>query len=133
MFDPWDLVRLDPTLRVRWSRTMPDSMLGATDGHRRIWLNRRQLHSQAEERCTLTHELVHWEWSHVGRQPAAVEHRVREATAALLIRRSDLMREVRWTQDVYELAELLTVTPVVLRDRLVMDDVREALQKRSLI
>lgn len=133
MFDPWDLVRLDPKLCVRWSRDMPDTMLGATDGQHWIWLNRHQVRSQAEERCTLTHELVHREWSHVGRQPPAVERRVRETTAGLLITRQDLSRELAWTQDVYELADLLTVTPAVLRDRLEMEDVAELIKSRSLI
>jgi len=129
MFDPWDTARINPRIHIRWSRTMRDDLLGATNGVDTIWLNRRILTSQSDRRCTLTHELVHLNLGHQGHQPEAVEKQVRAITAQLLITRPQLVDGLGWTRDLYELAEHLWVTPPVLRDRLEQPDARALMER----
>lgn len=123
---------MDPAVRVRWSKTMPSNVLGYTDGRSYIWLNRHEVRSQAEARCVLAHELVHLGMGHLGHQPLAVERRVRQAAATLLITLAALASEIRWTQDVHELAEQLGVTPAVLRDRLELPDARSLMERAQM-
>ena len=97
-------------------------MRGLTDGERLIIL--RPGLSRVEERCTLTHELVHLHYGHRAHQEARAERHVRDVTARLLIPVTLLEDGLAWTQDVHELAEHLEVTPQVLRDRLAHADAR---------
>lgn len=66
---------------------------------RRIWLNRTL--TQAERRCTLTHELVHRERGPIPAGPGAVEREERiidEIASRRLITMAALVDGLRWTQ-----------------------------------
>lgn len=133
MFDPGLAVRSQQkTIRVIRSRDMPSDLLGSTNGIDKIWLNRNILTTKVDERCTLTHELVHLMAGHEGHQPEAVERRVRHQAAALLITAEALLDGMRWTSDLYELAECLAVTPPVMRDRLELPDARSLLERAQI-
>jgi hypothetical protein len=75
--------------------------------------------TQAEQRCTLTHELIHIE-----RGPVAVEHReaeervVRDLTARRLITDEALVNALAESFDEWDLAEALWADVEVVRDRL---------------
>lgn len=117
-FSPWRILRAMTEVRLVYELAMPDQWLGASSpSERTIWINARRCRSQAEKRCTLTHELVHLHHGHEGHQPPAVERRVREEAARLLVWVEDLADVTAWTSDLHVAADELWVTPQVLRDR----------------
>jgi hypothetical protein len=81
-----------------------------------VWMARDQL--QAERRCTLTHELVHLEWGHMGEQPPAIELAVRVEASRRLIPIEDLVRVAVWAHGLEEAAEELWVDEETLQTRL---------------
>lgn len=123
-FNPWRTLRDLRSVKLVYDTSLPGEWLGAcSTSRRRIWINATRVRTQAERRCVLTHELVHLHHNHEGHQPPAVERRVCAETAGLLITHTDLMSALAWTDDLYELADTLWVTPAVVRDRLdVMKD-----------
>jgi len=115
MFDPWTLLAEKyPHVQVVTARLRGVSAI--TNGTDLIVLDDRLL--QVEQRCTLTHELVHVELGHTVCQPPAIERAVRTHTARLLIDERDLAAAQSWARHDHELADELHVTPQVLRDRL---------------
>lgn len=115
MFQPWHYLNRSPHIRV-FRRNFPAGILARTDGHSTIWLDYDLL--QCEERCALTHELIHIERGHRVKQPAPVEQAVREETSRRLISLDTLLRAMQWALSVDELADELCVTPEVAIDRL---------------
>jgi hypothetical protein len=113
---------------VQWTDQLPEGVLGATDGARKVWIARDQL--QAERRCTLTHELVHLEWGHLGEQPPAIERAVRIEAARRLIPIEDLVRAAVWARSIDEAAEELWVDEETLQTRL---DSLEPAERTALI
>lgn len=86
---------------------------------RRIWLARGL--TQAERRCTLTHELVHRERGPVPGDPVAAareEQLVDEIAARRLITTPALVDALRWTRDPHQLAEHLWVDDPTLNTRM---------------
>lgn len=114
--DPWTYLHHRPDLTLVWA-DLPGRLRGCTDGQRTIWLDRGLL--QHERRCTLAHELVHIRHHHVGRQPRAVENRVREETARLLLPDvNQIVDALSWGHTWAEVAEDLWVTHDILVCRL---------------
>jgi hypothetical protein len=92
--------------------------MGLQHGHR-IWLCRTL--TQAERRCTLTHELVHRERGPVPADPASAAREeliVDEITARRLITLPHLVDGLRWTRHPRELADHLWVDQPTLRTRM---------------
>jgi Zn-dependent peptidase ImmA (M78 family) len=114
---PWRALRMLGHVRLHWRDDMPEGMRGATNGER-IWLSSAL--SQVERRCTLAHELAHIDAGHTSCQPEDVERRVRNRAARYLLPDPHVIAEALvWARgDVHEAAEVLWVTPRVLRDRL---------------
>lgn len=86
---------------------------------RRIWLSFGL--TQAERRCSLTHELVHRERGPVPREPVAAareEKIVDEIACRRLITISALVDGLRWTTEPHDLAEHLWVDTATLHTRL---------------
>lgn len=116
---PWRMLRdhyvdVDVTCRHR----LPDRVMGLQLG-RRIWLARGL--TQAERRCTLTHELVHRERGPVPHDPAAAareERHVDEIAARRLITTEALVDGLRWTRQLDDLAEHLWVDRPTLNVRM---------------
>jgi hypothetical protein len=107
-------VEVDVTCRHR----LPDRVMGLQLG-RRIWLARGL--TQAERRCTLTHELVHRERGPVPHDPAAAareERQVDEIAARRLITTEALVDGLRWTRQLDDLAEHLWVDRPTLNVRM---------------
>lgn len=84
-----------------------------TDGHRTIWLAIGL--TQAEERCCLTHELIHIERGHHGHQSRVTEEDVRHETARRLLPALD---GIPPGMPLADAAEELNVTVDVLEDRI---------------
>lgn len=115
MFHPWGKLRELAHIAIIWTR--PHSHVSAaTDGTSRIWLDPAL--TQVEKRCALTHELVHIKYGHQGCQPLSVEREVCFETARLLVPVDQLAKHAGWALSIAELAEDLSVTEVVLVDRL---------------
>jgi hypothetical protein len=96
---------------------------------RRIWLSRGM--TQAERRCTLTHELVHRERGPVPRDPAEAareERIVDEIAARRLITVPALADGLAWTRHPRELAEHLWVDEPTLQTRMATLDPVEVAQ-----
>jgi hypothetical protein len=116
---PWRILRtehadVDVSCRYR----LPGQMMGLQRGAR-IWLCRTL--TQAERRCTLTHELVHRERGPVPVDPAAVEREERivdEIAARRLITAPALVDALRWTRHPRELADHLWVDEPTLHTRM---------------
>ncbi|RJU02009.1 ImmA/IrrE family metallo-endopeptidase [Arthrobacter frigidicola] len=85
-----------------------------TDG-RRIWLDPRL--TQVEQRCNLAHEIVHIERGHGSAQGCVSEMSVRAETARRLVPMMPLVQASYWARNVWELADELRVTPMVVTDR----------------
>lgn len=81
-YHPWRELRSLTGVIVHFA-TLAPGIWGMTDGHQRIWLDRRL--GQVERRCTLAHELEHIRRGHYGCQPPAVERAVNAAAARRLI------------------------------------------------
>jgi hypothetical protein len=96
---------------------------------RRIWLCATL--TQAERRCTLTHELVHRERGPVPTDPAAAaaeERIVDEIAARRLITTPALVDGLRWTRQAAELADHLWVDEPTLQTRMATLDPVEVAQ-----
>lgn len=96
---------------------------------RRIWLSRGM--TQAERRCTLTHELVHRERGPVPCDPAEAareERIVDEIAARRLITVPALADGLAWTRHPRELAEHLWVDEPTLQTRMATLDPVEVAQ-----
>lgn len=96
---------------------------------RRIWLARGL--TQAERRCTLTHELVHRERGPVPVDPAAAareEAIVDEISARRLITLPQLVDGLKWTRQAHELADHLWVDRPTLQTRMATLDPLEVAQ-----
>lgn len=78
IYDPWKNLPDDVTVERIALNHCPAYTLGGT-----IWLDESL--TSVEERCALTHELIHHERGHVGHQKAGVEQKVRYATALRLV------------------------------------------------
>lgn len=107
-----------PDVDVTCRHRLPDQTMGLQQG-RRIWLCRTL--TQAERRCTLTHELVHRERGPVPHDPAAAdreERTVNEISARRLITLPSLADGLRWTRDPHQLAEHLWVDRPTLNTRM---------------
>lgn len=114
---PWRRLRDLADVTLHWRDDLPDYLRGLTDGER-IWM--RSDLTQVERRCVLAHELEHRERGHVGCQPGAVESAVQAAAARYLLPWPRLVGDALvWAAgDVEEAADVLWVTPRVLRHRL---------------
>lgn len=112
-FDPWKILEEFPEIELSWGELNTASAM--SDGHD-IVMDLELL--QVEQRCSLAHELVHISRGHRVCQPISVETRVRDETAKLLVSFADLKDAVRWSSDFSEVADELSVTESVLRDRL---------------
>lgn len=76
---------------ISWRGDLPGTMIGASEpASRLVWLHRHL--GPMEERCTLTHELVHIEAGHAGRQTPDTEALVDEVVVRWLI----LRKVLRW-------------------------------------
>lgn len=116
VWQPWrTLSEEHPDVVVRYVGWLPALVLGATDG-RSIWLARGLL--QAEERCTLAHELIHIERGHRGCQPPRVEADVEREAARRLIPLDLLGEALTWARCEAEAADELCVDIATLRTRL---------------
>lgn len=119
LWHPWRALRddhrdVDVSCRYR----LPDRYMGLQLG-RRIWLCATL--TQAERRCTLTHELVHRERGPVPRDPAGAareERVVDEIAARRLITLPALTDGLRWSRHPRELAEHLWVDEPTLQTRM---------------
>jgi hypothetical protein len=97
---------------------LPERVMGLQLG-RRIWLARGL--TQAERRCTLTHELVHLERGPVPTDPVAAareERIVDEIAARRLIPVEALADGLRWTRHPLDLADHLWVDQPTLTARM---------------
>lgn len=118
MWHPWRRLRELDDIEVIWRDRLRDGDVGhCLHAHRVILMSRRQ--TQAERRCTITHELVHLE-----RGPVA-EHRreheevlVERESARLLIDIRKLGEALAWTSDLDQVAEELWVDVPMLQARL---------------
>ncbi|UGU31367.1 hypothetical protein LT350_33645 [Mycolicibacterium smegmatis] len=119
LWHPWRTLRehhvdIDVSCRYR----LPDHIMGLQRGAR-IWLCRTL--TQAERRCTLTHELVHRERGPVPADSAAAareEQIVDEIAARRLITFGQLVDGLRWSRQPRELAEHLWVDEPTLNTRM---------------
>ncbi len=106
---PWRHLRVRyPDVRVSCRHRLPDRLMGLQAG-RRIWMCRTL--TQAERRCTLTHEILHLERGLVADPAAAAreERIVDEIAARRLITLGSLVDGLRWSRDPAQLAEHLWV------------------------
>lgn len=119
LWHPWRALRDDHTdVHLSCQHRLPDQIMGLQRGAR-IWLCRTL--TQAERRCTLTHELVHRERGPVPADPAAAareEQIVDEITARRLITLPQLADALRWSRQPRELAEHLWVDQPTLQTRM---------------
>ncbi len=131
---PWRVLRDhhgDVVVSCRYG--LPDRIMGLQLGDR-IWLSR--ILTQAERRCTLTHELVHRERGPVPEDPLAAareERVVEEISARRLITLDALVDGLRWTRQPHELAERLWVDEPTLDVRLDTLDRLEAAEVTDLL
>lgn len=114
---PWRRLRGMAEVVLHWSDDMPSYLRGASDGER-IWM--RSDMSQVEQRCVLAHELEHMRAGHQGCQPEDVERRVRAAAARYMLPDPHVVAEALvWAAgEIHEAADVLWVTPRMLRHRL---------------
>ena len=129
LFHPWRSLREHhPDVEVSCRYRLPERVMGLQFG-RRILLARGL--TQAERRCTLTHELVHRERGPVPADPASAEREERivdEISARRLITLPALTDGLRWTRQPRELAEHLWVDQPTLRTRMATLDPVEVAQ-----
>jgi len=117
MWNPWGTAgRLWRHVDIIWWHELPNGVRGLVRGGT-IWLCRTL--TQAERRCTLTHELIHLErgiGDHIYRD--AEEHAVDAETARRLISLPRLAEALRVTRNPAELADALWVDTATLRTRM---------------
>ena len=132
-YDPWAALDDLPDVTVRWRHQHPCGLYHHFD--RTISL--RIGLTDAQERCTLAHELVHAERGDCGLSEVALNARqeliVEREAARRLISLPALTEAVRWSCHPGELAELLHVDLGTLRARLrsLTDAERLALDEAS--
>lgn len=117
-WNPWRALHTaHADVEVSCRYRLPNQLMGLQHGHH-IWLCRTL--TQAERRCTLTHELVHRERGLVtDPNAAALEERiVDEIAARRLITLPQLVDGLRWTRDRHQLAEHLWVDEPTLATRM---------------
>lgn len=123
IWHPWRVLRINfSDVEVSCRHRLPDHLMGLQRG-KRIWLCRTL--TQAERRCTLTHELVHRERGPVPADPVAAareERIVDEISARRLVTLAALVDGLRWTRHPRELAEHLWVDEPTLRTRMAILD-----------
>lgn len=113
---PWRVLRDEyPDVEVWHTDQLPQPLLGLTDGAT-VWLRRAA--TQAEHRCTLTHEIIHLERGHRGCQPPAIEAAVEREAARRLIPLHALGEALAWATCEIEAADELWVDVPTLRTRL---------------
>jgi hypothetical protein len=125
---PWRHLRdTYPHVHVDTRKVLPPGVEGEWDGECAIVLHCEL--TQAERRCTLTHEIIHMErgWRPCSRLEAQLEEAiVVELTARRLITLDDLIDAVRWAPDHPDHRDLW-VDCGVLRDRVrTLTDVERA-------
>ena len=101
-------------------RHLPGDRVGEFDRDRNlIILDPRT--SKTTQRCTLVHEMIHWERGDVktghGWFDARIEHHVEMETARRLICVEDLADAMEWAEHPQEVAEMLDVDLPVLARR----------------
>lgn len=116
-------------------RNLPGDRVGEFDKSRNlIILDPRT--SKTTQRCTLVHEMIHWERGDVatghGWFDARIEHHVETETARRLICVEELASAMEWANHPQEVAELLDVDLCVLvrRFRILTFDEAQYLSKR---
>lgn len=116
---PWRTLRDDfEDVVVTCRYRLPDRIMGLQQGVR-VWLCRTL--TQAERRCTLTHELLHIERGPLpadGRLAAREERIVDEMAARRLITLAQLTDALRWSRHPRDLAEQLWVDEPTLQTRM---------------
>jgi hypothetical protein len=119
LWHPWRILRTQHAdVEVSCRYRLPDQIMGLQRG-RRIWLNATL--TQAERRCTLTHELVHRERGPIPTGPGAAvreERIVDEIASRRLIAIPALADGLRWSRHPRELAEHLWVDEPTLQTRM---------------
>ncbi len=115
MFDPFQYAQTTPWLSIQHTTQLPEGVLGATIGHT-IWL--RAGLTPAEERCTLTHELLHYHHGHSGHQSAHIEQTINDEAARLLISLEALIDAGLAYGDLPTMAHALDVDDATLQARL---------------
>lgn len=126
---PWRTLARLPEITLAWER-MP-GLLGSWHSlTKTITLHPDQ--SQAQRRCTLTHELVHHERGDVGRCHGPVERAVHEEAARRLITIEALADALVWSQDEWEVAqEVWTDVPTArLRINALTDAEKDYIESR---
>jgi hypothetical protein len=112
---PWRTLRHHPEITLRWER-LP-GLLG-TWHHTSKTITLHPDQSQAERRCTLTHEHIHYERGDRGPCDGRTERVVHGLAARRLIPLDSLVDALLWSSDDHELAEELWVDVPTLRARL---------------
>lgn len=115
---PWRWLRSLPHITVRWSRDLPEDVMGHVEFDTHTITLAEGL-TQAERRSTCWHEVVHVLRGPVPAYQAAREERAVEAIVARdLIPFRALVQAMLWSRDDHEIAEELTVDVDLVRARL---------------
>ncbi len=116
MWHPWRRLRDLTEVRLEWQDT--DDEWGHYDFARDCVVIATGM-TQAERRCTLTHELIHRERGPVPPHLQEKEEEiVRDLTARRLIGMAELAEAMLWSYDEFEIAEELWVDEPTVTDRL---------------
>lgn len=91
-------------------------LYGCTNGTDTIWLDSRL--TAVEQRCVLTHEILHVVHGHTAEQPHHIEDQIHAATARWLVPWPHLLAAIGEQLTEHDLADDLGVTVEVLRYRL---------------
>lgn len=110
--------------------TLPEGVLGYTDGVSRIWLD-EQL-TAVDRRVVLDHEMVHYCRGHHGHCLGVVEDGIDRQVATGLIHLDDLGEAAAWSPHPDVIAEELDVMPETVEHRVhtLTPGEREALHAR---
>lgn len=131
-WDPWQVVDQMADVTVRVGDPGPGAWGRVDFASRTVTLAPDLL--DREERCTLSHELVHLERGPVPPWQQDREEQLVEAESARrMVPLRDLMTAVQWTDDAYELAlELwVDVTTLVARVKALIADHRRILDQAA--
>lgn len=115
MYHPWRALRALTHVEVFWME-LTGRRMGATDGREVIVLAPDL--TQAERRCTLTHELIHIESGHTGGCTPWDEAATAQQAARRLIPVEALAEALVWSTNRAVLAEELWVDQATLANRL---------------
>lgn len=116
MWHPWRALRHLPEVRLEWQDV--DHEMGHYD-FAADCITITSGMTQAERRCTLTHELIHRERGPVAEHLREKEEAiVRDLTARRLIPLHALMEAIMWSYNELEMSEELWVDEGIVRDRL---------------